>query len=113
MPHMALQHTSAHTATQHTPYLGSCTYAPLWCRCREPKQPGCCQHGSCRYGFPYKVQPAVAPQHNSSTNRYDYYRPTDDDRNVVPYHPTVLLLWGAHMNLQLVTDSQWSYYLLK
>lgn len=32
---------------------------------------------------------------------------------VVPYHPAVLLAWGAHMNLQVVTDTNWSYYLLK
>lgn len=31
---------------------------------------------------------------------------------VVPYHPAVLLAWGAHMNLQAVTDTAWSYYLL-
>ena len=31
----------------------------------------------------------------------------------MPYHPTVLLLWNAHMNLQRITNSAWSFYLLK
>jgi hypothetical protein len=32
---------------------------------------------------------------------------------VVPYHPAVLLAWGAHMNIQCVTESSWSFYVLK
>lgn len=35
------------------------------------------------------------------------------DRVVVPYHPLVMLLWGAHMNIQAVTQQAWSLYLLK
>lgn len=31
----------------------------------------------------------------------------------VPYHPMVLMTWGAHMNIQRVTSAAWSYYLLK
>jgi hypothetical protein len=42
-----------------------------------------------------------------------YARFNESDSNVVPYHPAVLLAWGAHMNLQAVTDTAWSYYLLK
>ncbi|MCO5577392.1 hypothetical protein L7F22_031224 [Adiantum nelumboides] len=42
-----------------------------------------------------------------------YYRPGYEHQNVVPYHPTILLLWGAHMNIQRVTNSSMSYYLLK
>lgn len=45
--------------------------------------------------------------------RWIYYRPRYVDRNVVPYHPVILLLWGAHMNLQRVTSDAWSHYLLK
>ncbi len=33
------------------------------------------------------------------------------DRNVVPFHPKVLLMWGAHMNIQRITNSAWSFYL--
>lgn len=31
----------------------------------------------------------------------------------MPYHPAVLLAWGAHVNVQVVTDTAWSFYLLK
>ncbi len=31
----------------------------------------------------------------------------------MPYHYTTLILWGAHMNIQRITSSYWSYYLLK
>ncbi len=31
----------------------------------------------------------------------------------MPYHYTTLILWGAHMNIQQITSSYWSYYLLK
>jgi hypothetical protein len=32
---------------------------------------------------------------------------------VVPYHPACLLCWGAHMNIQAVTNTVWSFYVLK
>jgi hypothetical protein len=32
---------------------------------------------------------------------------------IVPYHPACLLCWGAHMNIQAVTNTAWSYYVLK
>ena len=32
--------------------------------------------------------------------------------NDSPYHLAMLLLWGAHMNLQQVTQSAWSSYVL-
>jgi hypothetical protein len=44
---------------------------------------------------------------------WQYYRPRYEDRNVVLYHCTTLILWGAHMNIQQITSSYWSYYLLK
>ena len=31
----------------------------------------------------------------------------------MPYHATILLLWGAHINLQRVNTACWLYYLLK
>ncbi len=34
-----------------------------------------------------------------------------EDRNVVPYHASLFLLWGAHLNIQRTTPSYWSYYL--
>jgi hypothetical protein len=42
-----------------------------------------------------------------------YFRPGWEHRNVVPYHPAILLIWGAHMNLQMITNASWSLYLLK
>lgn len=42
-----------------------------------------------------------------------YRRFCDLDQFVVPYHPAVLLAWGAHTNVQRVTDAAWSYYVLK
>lgn len=45
--------------------------------------------------------------------RHLYARFTEADGMVVPYHPAVLLAWGAHMNLQAVTDTALSFYLLK
>ncbi len=34
-------------------------------------------------------------------------------KNAVPYHCTTLILWGAHMNIQRIISTYWSYYLLK
>ncbi len=45
--------------------------------------------------------------------KWQYYRPHYEGRNVVPYHCTTLILRGAHMNIQPITPSYWSYYLLK
>ena len=67
----------------------------------------------CKYGFPHAVQPSHAPVFQPTNNRWVYYRPRDADRNVVPYHPVILLLWGAHMNLQRITQTAWSFYVLK
>jgi len=75
---------------------------------------GCLNNNhSCRYGFPCDTQPERTLVFNCLTNRYHYYRPRYADRNVVPYHPVLLLLWGAHMNLQHVTQTAWSFYVLK
>lgn len=45
--------------------------------------------------------------------RWEYFQPKYCDKNVVPYHATILLVWGAHINLQWITFSYWSYYLIK
>ena len=67
----------------------------------------------CKYGFPHETQPCHAPVFQPRNNRWLYYRPRHVDRNVVPYHPVILLLWGAHMNLQRITQTAWSFYVLK
>ena len=33
--------------------------------------------------------------------RYVYFRADKHNENIVPYHPMVLLLWNAHMNVQV------------
>ena len=45
--------------------------------------------------------------------RYIYNRHNQRDGDVVPYHPAVLLAWGAHVNIQRVTNTSWSFYILK
>jgi hypothetical protein len=85
-------------------------------RCR---QTGCAAKGHCQYGFPFPAQPAHNTTFDAASQRYSYHRPAQYDangclhRNVVPYHPAVLLLWNAHMNIQRITDASWSLYILK
>jgi hypothetical protein len=50
---------------------------------------------------------------NPDTQRFEYFRFAAFDEFIAPYHPGVLLLWNAHMNLQRITASAWSYYVLK
>jgi hypothetical protein len=70
-------------------------------------------NGTCKFGFPYS--PHIEP--NSflikKTNKWKYYTPPYEDQNVVPYHPTLLLVCGAHLNILCITSSYWSFYLLK
>ncbi|DBA91865.1 TPA: hypothetical protein ACH3X1_015999 [Trebouxia sp. C0004] len=74
----------------------------------------CCANSpTCKYGFPYDPQPSHSPVFDSAHNRFLYHRLRYQDRNVSSYHPNVLLLWGAHMNLQRITQSAWSFYVLK
>ncbi|PNH12316.1 ATP-dependent DNA helicase PIF1 [Tetrabaena socialis] len=63
--------------------------------------------------FPFAPHPTAKPTLDSRGQKYVYYRPSWAHRNVSPYHPTIALLWGAHINLQRVTSSNWSFYLLK
>ena len=76
-------------------------------------EPGCCQKGPCKYGFPMALQPLRSPVLSPVRKVYQYYRPRHCDRNVVPYHPTIMRVWSAHSNLQLITNDSWSYYILK
>jgi len=50
---------------------------------------------------------------NYYNNRWAYFQIGYYDKNVVPHHATISLVWGAHINLQWITSSYWSYYLLK
>ena len=70
-------------------------------------------HETCKYEFSFPPHTEEQTTYNVDTRRWEYYRPRYEDRNVVPYHATLLLLWGAHINLQSVNTTYWSYYLLK
>jgi hypothetical protein len=39
--------------------------------------------------------------------------PMHEDLNVVPYHAYLLLVWNAHLDIQFIIFSYWSYYLYK
>ena len=67
----------------------------------------------CKYGFPFECQTSSSPILCSKTHRWLYYLPTSEHQNVVPYHPSMLLAWGAHMNIQQVAHSSISFYLPK
>ena len=76
-----------------------------------PKQ--CCAKGPCQYGFPFDTHPEHHPSEDPLTQRWLYHRATVSDSMTSPYHAICLGLWGAHMNLQRVTGTDWSFYLLK
>ena len=65
----------------------------------------------CKYGFPFPVQ--EDEQMNKSGNRFLPRRRCYEDTLVVPYNQEILYLWGAHMNIQKVTESGWEMYLAK
>ena len=66
-----------------------------------------------KYGFPFKLHIEEKTTYNPESKRWEYYRPRYEDRNVVPYHASLLLMWGAHFYLQRINTTYWSYYLLK
>jgi hypothetical protein len=67
----------------------------------------------CKFGFPYPQHISKNTTLNNVSNRWEYYRPRYANHNVITYHPTLLLLGGAHMNMLQITSSLWSHYLLK
>jgi hypothetical protein len=67
----------------------------------------------CRYGYPFKTQSNMEATFNAPTLWWEYFRPRYVDRNTVSYHPLVMLLWGAHCNVQWMTSTSWSFYVLK
>jgi hypothetical protein len=48
---------------------------------------------------------------NKETNKCEYYKSLHEDKNVIPYHSTLLLSWGTHFNILHITYSYWSFYL--
>jgi hypothetical protein len=80
--------------------------------CTEHGKPGCCEKGSCSGMYPHQPHPDRLATQDDDNNWY-YYRPRHIDRNVVPYHPGLLLLWRGNLNLKIVTAGAWASYLLK
>jgi hypothetical protein len=58
----------------------------------------------CKYGFPYDIN--LDSPVNRSTNRWEYFRLKHCDWNDVPYHFTLLLILGAHLNIQSNSRNQ-------
>jgi hypothetical protein len=78
-------------------------------RCSDVDAAGGCRerHPQCRYGFPYDPHLDHEPLTDEAHRKILYYRLRYQDRNVVPFHAALLLLWGAHLNVQLICRAAW------
>jgi hypothetical protein len=78
-------------------------------RCSDVDAAGGCRerHPQCRYGFPYDPHLDHKPLTDEAHRKILYYRLRYQDRNVVPFHAALLLLWGAHLNVQLICRAAW------
>ena len=65
----------------------------------------------CRKGFPQPLSEET--KYVEGELRYIYRRTCEQDRYVVPYEPRLLLIWGAHINVQYVTSCGLSKYVTK
>ena len=45
--------------------------------------------------------------------RYGYVNRHDEDKNVVPYHPEITIIWGAAHNVQMILKHGFEMYLAK
>ncbi|GET03473.1 AAA family ATPase [Rhizophagus clarus] len=76
-------------------------------KCQGPAPPGY----MCKKGFPRPYSQTTHYVINES--RYVYKCLTEADSWVVPYHPAILLLWDAHINVQYITDKGFTRYMTK
>ncbi|GES90087.1 Pif1-like helicase domain-containing protein [Rhizophagus clarus] len=76
-------------------------------KCQGPAPPGY----MCKKGFPRPYSQTTHYVINES--RYIYKCLTEADSWVVPYHPAILLLWDAHINVQYITDKGFAHYMTK
>ncbi|EXX50623.1 PIF1-like helicase domain-containing protein [Rhizophagus irregularis DAOM 181602=DAOM 197198] len=76
-------------------------------RCQGPAPPG----QLCKKGFPCPYSQTTHYVKNEF--RYVYRYLTEADSWVVPYHPAILLLWDAHINVQYITDKGFARYMTK
>ena len=67
----------------------------------------------CKYRFVFKINLITKAKVNAYTRWWEYYRPRYSDQNVVSYQGPLFSIWEAHMNIQHITSSFWSLYLLK
>jgi hypothetical protein len=67
-------------------------------------------NGTCKFEFPYFPHVELISFLYKKTNKWEYYKPQYEDQNVMPYHPTLLLLWQAHLDILHITYSYWSFY---
>ena len=65
----------------------------------------------CKYGFPFDIEEDDRP--DESGMRMLYRRRCKEESRVVPYNLPILLLMGAHVNIQRVTSGGWELYLAK
>lgn len=60
----------------------------------------------CKYGFPFKSEEYDRPDESM---RMLYRKRCKEDSRVVPYNLVLLLLMGAHVNIQRVTSGGWEF----
>lgn len=75
--------------------------------CQGPAPPG----QTCKKGFPRPYSQTT--HYEEGNSRYIYKCLTQADSWVVPYHPAILLLWDAHMNIQYITNKGFAQYMSK
>jgi hypothetical protein len=73
----------------------------------------CKKTSTCDRGFPVDLHPWPTPTQDPISKKWKYARFHPCDADIVPYHRATLVLWGAHHNLQLVSNELFSWYLLK
>ncbi len=73
------------------------------CQIHKCQSPRCLKCGKriytkCKYGFPFDL--CEEDYLDETNNSYKYKRINEEDKNIVLYNPTLLLLWDGHKNIQ-------------
>src|SRR5215216_2326555 len=66
---------------------------------------------TCKKGFPRSFSSSTYFNNEIQTYVYKCLKP--EDQWVVPYHPQILFIWDAHMNIQYVSSRKLGFYLTK
>ncbi|RNA06979.1 DNA helicase ATP, partial [Brachionus plicatilis] len=64
----------------------------------------------CKYGFSFEI---CENDYIDGNSKYFYKRKKNEDRDVVPNNPELLMLWNGHVNLQYCTKRGIEQYLVK